>query len=155
MRKRLRHEFFKQKAKGMIEKNDGPVELSIPKKERNQWKVAFLTTAGVHLKSDPIFQVEEGDYSLRYIPNNAKQTDLMISHTHYDTSDAKKDISCVFPLEQLKDLEAEGEIGGLSSMHIGMMGYIPNTQALIDNSVPKIIKLLEKENVNILLLSPG
>ncbi|UTW69535.1 hypothetical protein KHA80_22790 [Anaerobacillus sp. HL2] len=47
----------------------------------------LLTTAGVHLKSQPLFNVEAGDYNdLKKLPDLAKKEQLMITHTHYDTS---------------------------------------------------------------------
>nr|WP_240377587.1 glycine/sarcosine/betaine reductase selenoprotein B family protein [Bacillus piscicola] len=155
MRKKLQHEVFKQKAKWMIQKNDAPILLSYPAKPMNEWTVAFLTTAGVHVKEDPIFRVEEGDSSLRYIPRNTRNEELMVSHTHFDTTAADEDISAVFPLEHLRELAADGVIGSVTGTHIGMMGYIPDTEQLKEEAIPQVIDVLTKENVDVLLMSPG
>ena len=66
---------------------------------------ALVTTAGVHLKTQDVFDVEAGDPTVRFIPSGCREDDLMISHTHFDRADADQDINCVFPLTRLKELE--------------------------------------------------
>ena len=60
----------------------------------------------------------------------ADEEDLMISHTHFDRTDADQDINCVFPLTRLKELAAEGIIGGVAPTHYGFMGYIPEYETV-------------------------
>ncbi|CAM3827073.1 glycine/sarcosine/betaine reductase selenoprotein B family protein [Alkalicoccus chagannorensis] len=129
-----------------------PVEAERP---QNEWTVAFLTTAGVHLSSEEPFDVDAGDWSVRSIPADTAASELMVSHTHYDTEAAEEDINTVFPLEAVRELAEEGEFGKLAATHYGMMGYIPRTDKLLQESVPEIIAGLKKDNVDVLLLSPG
>jgi hypothetical protein len=46
-----------------------------------------FTTGGVHLRSDPPFDVDNphADWSFREIPTDADTADLAITHTHYNT----------------------------------------------------------------------
>ena len=41
---------------------------------------ALVTTAGVHLKTQEVFDVEAGDPTVRFIPSDCTEDDLMISH---------------------------------------------------------------------------
>jgi len=45
------------------------------------------------------------------------------AHTHYDHSEADKDINCVFPIERLRELAADGTIKAVNADFYGMMGY--------------------------------
>lgn len=124
-------------------------------KSLSEARVAIITTAGVHLKSQPVFQVEEGDWSYRLIPHDTPMENLMISHTHYDRTDADEDPNCVFPLERLQELVSEGIIGSSASQHVGFMGYIPRIEPLTQESAPEVARILEADQVDIVVLSPG
>ena len=154
-KEQLKHQYFSLKAKMMIKKQKNNSEKVILDKPLNRWKVAFLTTAGVHLKSQTPFKVEEGDYTVHLIPSSVPNEQLMITHTHYDTSDADEDINCVFPLPILRTLAEQDVIGEVAETHYGMMGYIPNVDHLYEHSIPLIIEKLRNENVDVLLASPG
>lgn len=151
----IKHTYFTLKAKRMIKEREDCVTKVIPNKPMNEWKVAFLTTAGVHLKTQKPFDVEAGDHTVHFIGNTATPEELMITHTHYDTSDAKVDINCVFPLQIINDLKDEAIIGQVAETHYGMMGFIPEVNKLEEESIPLIIDQLKKEKVDVLLASPG
>lgn len=136
-----------------------PIQGQIPfqkmTKPANEAVFALITTAGVHLKTQPIFNVEDGDTSVRFIPAQTKEADLMISHTHFDRVDADEDINCVFPLFRLKELADEGLVGGVAATHYGLMGYIPDTKPLIEETIPLILKQLREDGVDAVILNPG
>lgn len=155
MLKQIKHWLFKLSANRTINKRDRTNAFTTPVKPMTEWNVAFLTTAGVHLKEQEAFDVDAGDPSVRLIPSDADPDQLMITHTHYDTAEADKDTGAVFPLEALKKLANEGRIGSVAKTHYGMMGYIPETDRLEKESIPVILKQLKKEHVDVLLLSPG
>lgn len=117
-------------------------------------KVAFITTAGVHLADDRPFNVK-GDHTFRVIPGDTDFKNLTITHDHYDKSEAMKDINCVFPLEVLRELSSQEYIKDVSSRHFGLMGYIPEAKLLIEETAPSIANMLEEDGVDIALLSPG
>ncbi|WP_147803551.1 glycine/sarcosine/betaine reductase selenoprotein B family protein [Alkalicoccus halolimnae] len=148
---------FQKIAKRSIKKHGSEVvdPLQQPKKPMNEWRVAFLTTAGIHLKEEAPFDVEAGDWSVRYIPSTSVHDDLTVSHTHYDTKAAEEDVNTVLPVKALQELEKEGTIGSLTPTFFGMMGYIPRVDKLMNESVPLIIKRLKEEHADVVLLSPG
>src|SRR5215472_16014198 len=74
--------------------------------------VALVTAGGVHRKDQPAFNIadELGDLTFRIIDGDARAEDLMVTHHHYDHSDADKDINVVYPIDPLRDRVAEGLI---------------------------------------------
>lgn len=144
-----------QRAKYMITPIEGEIPLVTFAKSPEKATFALITTSGVHLKSQPTFHVEEGDSTVRFISKNCSETDLMISHTHFDREDADQDINCIFPLSRLKELANEGKVGAVAETHYGLMGYIRNTDLLMNETIPLIIKQLKAENVDAVILNPG
>jgi D-proline reductase (dithiol) PrdB len=144
-----------KRAKGMVEPIQGEIPFTPWTKPMKEAVIALITTAGVHLKTQQVFQVEQGDPSVRLIPGGSSQESLMISHTHYDRTDADQDINCVFPLERLQELAEDGVIGGAAPTHYGLMGYIPNTVPLLEQTIPYMLMQLKEESVDGVLLNPG
>lgn len=109
------------------------------KKPLNGMRVAFATAAGVHLKSDKRFNLA-GDFTFRTIPGDVNTKDLMVSHGGYDNGDVNKDINCMFPIDRLRELVAEGFIKEVAPTHIGFMGGGGNQE----NLKTKLDQLLHK-----------
>lgn len=122
-------------------------------------RLALVTTAGVHLASDPPFDMRnrEGDASFRIIPGDVDVAALRITHDYYDHRAADRDINCVFPIERLRELIEAGQIGELAPRHIGMMGHILGAQRerLVRSSVGEIARLLCEDGVDAVLATPG
>lgn len=119
--------------------------------------VALVSTAGVHLRSQEPFAVyaHEGDWSFRLIPGNVDTRDLTVTHTHYDTQDAGRDINVVFPLDRLRELAAEGVIGRVAPLHVGFMGFIPDPKELVGETAPAAAAELAAHGVDAVLLTAG
>src|SRR5919198_483453 len=96
-------------------------------KEPRDARVALVTTAGVHRTSEePFDDVSlEGDPTFRVIPSDVASDELMVTHNHYDHSDADKDINCLFPIDRLREMAAEGLFGELAPEFFGFMGFNP------------------------------
>lgn len=124
-----------------------------------QSRVALITTAGVHLKSDPPFNMRDpaGDPTFREIPANAAATDLTITHNYYDHDHADRDINVVLPLDPLRDLAAAGEIGAINGRHFSFMGHIlpPHIHTLIHTTAPRVAQMLQDDGVDIAILTPA
>ena len=126
-------------------------------KPLSECKVSLLTSAGAHLISDTPFDVDNpmGDHTIRVIPANTEEENLIVTHIYYDTKSAKIDPSIVFPLKQLNSLADEGVIGSVADVNIGLNGGILDTTLVETESIPKVIEQLKKENVDAALLVPG
>ena len=128
-------------------------------KDLRRCKIALLTTAGVHLKSQSPFNMNDpdGDPTYREIPVNTPNSELMITHDYYDHKDADKDINIVFPIDRLKEMKIAGEIGSIDEINYGMMGHIDeqHLKTLINVIAPEIAKRLKADNVDAVILTPG
>lgn len=115
---------------------------------------ALITTAGVHLREQEAFDVD-GDNSWRVIPGDIDSRQLMVTHDHYDHRDADKDINCVFPLDRLRELAAEGIIAGVSNTHLGFMGFTQNFRDLYERAAPEMAKLMLRSKADGVILTAG
>ena len=79
--------------------------------------IAIVTAGGVHLKGQDPFNIADdlGDLTYRVIPEDVDSSQLMVTHHHYDHTDADRDINVVFPVDVLRDLREEGFIGGVAA----------------------------------------
>lgn len=141
-------------AERMVRTEDQPPAIAEVKKPLEASKVAFITTAGVHLKTDSPFNTD-GDHTYRMIPGDAQEEDLMITHTHYDHEEADLDLNVVFPLGLLQEWADQGLIGSVAPRHYGLMGYIPQVNRLKSGTGPEMADALAEDGVDICLLSPG
>src|SRR5258707_8925962 len=94
-------------------------------RELSQSTIAIVTAGGVHLRDQEPFNIadELGDLGYREIPPDVDSSELMVTHHHYDHTDADEDINVVFPIDVLRDLETEGFIGGIAKKNICYKGY--------------------------------
>jgi D-proline reductase (dithiol) PrdB len=81
--------------------------------------------------------------------------DLRFAHDHYDHTDADQDPNCVFPLDRLRELAAEGVIGSVAAGHVGFMGFVPNPTRLVDETIPEVAARLNRDKVDAIVFSPG
>jgi D-proline reductase (dithiol) PrdB len=110
--------------------------------------IAIVTAAGVHRKDQTAFNIadELGDLTFRIISGDASTSDLMVTHHHYDHTDADQDINVVFPLDVLRELQAEGFIGGIAKEHIGYMGYTMQLRQMYEETAPAIAEAIDKRS---------
>ncbi|MHB9150731.1 MAG: glycine/sarcosine/betaine reductase selenoprotein B family protein [Thermoleophilia bacterium] len=122
-------------------------------------RVALVTTGGLYLPPDPPFDVDAplGDPSFRMIPPNVALSDLLIAHTHYGHQRADRDRNVVFPLDRLREMAADGVIGGLGPRAYSF-GFTVQTEQLIDpgaGSAHELARLLAEDGVDAVLFAPA
>lgn len=128
-------------------------------KERKDSRIALVTTAGVHLRSQSPFNMDdaEGDPTYREIPATIPVNELTITHNYYDHEDADRDINVVFPIERLRELESEGVIGEITPRHFSLMGHIlgRHIATLIEQTGPEVARRLREDGVEAVFLTPA
>ena len=111
-----------------------PVEPAawITPKPLSESTIAIVSTAGLHRRSDTPFKPGAVDY--RLLPGDVDFADVVVSHvsTNFDRSGFQRDPNIWFPLDRLREMAGDGEIGGVSNWHYTFMGAQPNHQALKD-----------------------
>ena len=120
--------------------------------------VALVTAGGVHLKDQEPFNIadELGDLGYRIIPEGVHSSQLMVTHHHYDHSDADSDINVVFPIDVLRDLQAEGFIRGVAKKHVGYMGYTMQLKAMYEGTAPEIADEIDRgSQADVVVLTGG
>lgn len=120
----------------------------------------LVSTAGVHLRSqEPFATGPLGDTTYRVIPGDVSAADLMITHAapaeHYDRSEAERDINVIFPIDRLRELAAEGVIGGVAEKHISLMGYAQKQRAIIEETAPAVAAEVDRSQADAVLLTAG
>ncbi len=115
---------------------------------------ALVSTAGVHLRDQEPFDLA-GDNTWRLIPGEVASDQLMVTHAHYDHRHADSDINCVFPIDRLRELAAEGIIAGVGDKHLGFMGYTQQLRDLYERGAPAMAKVIERSRADAVLLTAG
>jgi D-proline reductase (dithiol) PrdB len=122
--------------------------------ELNQAVFALVSTAGVHLREQEPYDLA-GDNSWRVIPGDVRAADLMVTHAHYNHQHADQDINCVFPIDRLRELAADGVIGGVSDKHLGFMGYTQQLRDLYERAAPEMAREIDRSQADAVLLTAG
>jgi D-proline reductase (dithiol) PrdB len=121
--------------------------------------IALVTTAGVHLKSQEPFDMDDpdGDPSFREIPSDARKEDLTITHKYYDHSAADRDINVVLPLDRMREFVAGGRIRGVAPAVYGFMGHIHgrHLSMLLAESAPEVARCLKTDGADAVVLTPA
>jgi len=120
--------------------------------------VALVTAGGVHLREQEPFNIadELGDLTYRVFADDVDSAQLMVTHHHYDHTDADRDINVVFPIDVLRDLAAEGFIGGLARKHVGYMGYTMQLKAMYEGTAPEIANEIDRgSRADVVVLTGG
>jgi D-proline reductase (dithiol) PrdB len=120
--------------------------------------VAIVSAGGVHRRDQEPFNIadELGDLTYRIIGPDDAAADLMVTHHHYDHGDADRDVNVVFPIERLRELAAEGVIGGVAKIHVSFMGYSMRLKQMYEETAPAIAAEIEKASkADAVLLTGG
>jgi D-proline reductase (dithiol) PrdB len=118
-------------------------------------RVAIITTAGLHLRSDSPFGAGGAPTDYRVIPGDVSGNDLVMSHlsVNFDRSGFQEDWNVVFPLDSLRKLAVEGVIGAVAAFHYSFMGAVsPVTR--YEPKARELAALLKSDNVDAVMLSP-
>ncbi len=130
----------------------GEVPWTPLRKPLSDSTVVLISTGGVHLRSDRPFNLNS-DPTFRVIPKGARPADLAISHQAYDRTDALRDLNLVFPIERLRELEAEQVIGRLAEDHYGF-GLMGRAEPLMP-AITEVARRISESGVDLALLVPA
>ena len=125
-----------------------------PRKPLDECRLALVTTGGVHLPSQPRFDINDplGDTSYREIPTDGPA--LTWTHAYY-RPDEGMDLDAVFPLQTVRGLAVEGFVGELNSRHFSFMGAIHDPAPLVDETAPEVAHKLASDGVDVAFLTPS
>lgn len=124
-------------------------------KELSSAIVTLVTATGVYLAGQERFSTEDpGEATYRVIPGAAEASSLQIAHHHYDHSEADADPNIVFPIEPVRELVAEGVIGGINDSHYSY-GFTTRLKELYETTFPEIADKIERSRTRLVLMTAG
>ena len=123
-------------------------------KELKDMRIALATAAGVHQTNQERFNLA-GDFTWRKIDDKHPSDELMVSHGGYDNGDVNKDINCMFPIDRMHELVAEGFIKETAPFHAGFMGGGGNQEKFKGETGPAIAQMFREEEVDAVVLTAG
>ena len=112
-----------------------------------------LLAVSYHKDQHP-FHIKD-DTSYREVPKGANVDDLRVVHFGYRTDDARRDPNCVFPIERMRELEAEGVIGEFADPAYSFMGGVYSARKVRDELAPRLVERLKAGAVDVLYLVPA
>jgi D-proline reductase (dithiol) PrdB len=126
-------------------------------KELGEMRLALISAAGISRDDqEPFDPWAVNGLTFREIPTDTPFENLRLNHNYFDHRDALKDLNCVFPVQRLKELEAEGHIGSLAPTAIALgMGRLYKRTALQEETVPEMVETLKREGADAALLVPA
>ena len=137
---------------------------TLPQLRGNPWargpalahrRVAIVTTAGLHVRSDRPFGAGAAGSDYRVIPSDVAPGDLVMSHlsVNFDRSGFQEDLNVVFPLDRLKELVRDKLVGAVAAFHYSFMGAV-SPVTLYEPKARELASLLKKDDVDAVLLCP-
>jgi D-proline reductase (dithiol) PrdB len=130
-----------------------PPRLTPLRKPVRESTVGLFTSCGAQLPQDPPLGETE-DLSFRLIPRDTPVSELVISHKTAVRKWAVEDPNVAFPLDRMKELEAEGTIGRLAHTAVSMVGSIQRFTELVEQTVPAIKQIFDSQGVDLVFLFP-
>jgi D-proline reductase (dithiol) PrdB len=124
-----------------------------PAKPLTECRVAIVTTAGMHRRSDKPFG--PGDQSYRVIPAETPSVEIVQSHTSigFDRVPTMRDVNISLPIDRLRELAGRGEIA-LAPNHYSFMGALRDTVKIDAETGPEVARLLAAEGADVALITP-
>lgn len=133
-----------------------PVPAARLRRPLREARLALVSTGGATAPGqEPFSTGKRGDPSFRPLPSSTDPGELAFDHPHYDTSLAVEDPDCIYPVRLLRALAREGVFGELAPTACSMMGYVPVTRTLTEETAPAIGALMQGEAVDAALLCPA
>ena len=140
----------------------GKIPWSPLKRPASETTFTLMTSAGISMKTDEVFDVERekrepawGDPTSRQIPATAEAKDIEVNHLHINTEYIKQDINVILPLKRFNEFEKEGSIGRLAPNCYSYYGFQPNPEELLTRTMPKVAEQMRSEKVEAVLLTPA
>lgn len=119
-----------------------------------QCRVGLISTSGCYIAGDRAYFGKE-DASSRTIPSDTPLSQLRFSHvTENYLTDGRRDPSCLYPLETLRRLVADGIIGSLPDDVFSCMGANYSARTVLGNLAPSVAEKFAEQKVDAVLVVP-
>lgn len=115
-------------------------------------RVALISSAGLAMRGEAPFALGGADY--RVIPGDAAQSDIVMSHisVNYDRTGYLRDWNVALPLDRLREMAAEGDIGSVADHHYSFMGATDPGE--MESAARSIAGFMKADGVDAVVLLP-
>jgi D-proline reductase (dithiol) PrdB len=123
------------------------------KRPLREARLALVTTAGLHVRGDRPFT--GGDPTFRTIPAASSAREIVQSHSSigFDRSGLQQDLNTVFPVDRVRELTQQREIGSLGPRFFSFMGAQRTYDRLLNDTGPAVADLLRQDGVEVVFLT--
>lgn len=135
------------------DRTDTPAPWTKITKPLSESRVLLIGSGGIYRKGQIAFHTQD-DTSIRVVASDTPTDELRTAHFAYDQADARDDANCVFPLDRLREMVDDGEIGELADEALAFMGGIYSTRKLEAETVPLLLERCEALKPDLVLLVP-
>jgi len=117
-----------------------------------QRRVAIVSSAALIRRGEKPFPF--GSPECRFLPASLSASDILMSHVsiNFDRAGFQRDPNVVYPIDRLRELEADGVIGGIADTHFTVMGSTDPVGMAA--TADQIAGQLRQEKIDSVLLSP-
>jgi hypothetical protein len=130
-----------------------PPSLTPLRKPIAESTVGMFLSCGVQDPEDPPLGETE-DISFRPVHRDIPLSQLVMSHKTIVRKFADDDLNVGYPLEAMRELEADGTIGRLAHTAVSIVGSIERYTELIEQTVPAVKAVYDAQGVDLVLLFP-
>jgi len=122
-------------------------------KPLSECRLGLVSSGGIYQAGQVAFHYKD-DISLRVINTADAVSSLRATHFAYDLTDARDDPNVVMPLQALKALEHNGELGELAPNAYTFMGGIYSARKVREKIAPELATRFKRDEVDVVLLVP-
>jgi D-proline reductase (dithiol) PrdB len=117
-----------------------------------QRRLAIVSSAALIRRGDKPFHF--GSAECRFVPASMPAGEILMSHVsiNFDRAGFQRDLNVVYPIDRMRELVAEGVIGGMADTNFTVMGS--TDPAGMTPTADQIAGQLRQERIDSVLLSP-
>ena len=115
-------------------------------------RIAIVTSAALIARGEAPFRF--GETGFRTVPADRPAADILMSHVsiNFDRAGFQRDVNVAYPVDRLRELAAEGVIGGVGETNYTIMGS--SDPDGMGDSADQIAGQLAQERIDSVLLVP-
>ncbi len=133
---------------------DSPPPFTRLNKPLSACRIGMVSTSGAYVVGQKAYHYRD-DTSIRAIPKSTHVENIHFSHiTENYLPDPRRDPNCVFPIDALRSLEAEGFIGEVAEELFSCMGGVYSQRRVREEMIPALAESFARQNLDAVLLVP-
>lgn len=133
--------------------NPEPSAFAALPKPLDELRLGVIATGGIYAEGQTAFTFKD-DLTYRAIPADVPTDALRATHFAYDLTDARRDINVVFPIDALRSLVADGEVGELAPHLFTLMGGIYSQRRVTEELGPELVERCRHDGIDAVLMVP-